>query len=61
MKNKPALILGLVGFIFLTLWIFEMNASKLQSFVEKDRQVTLQKIIDTVEKDLTEVSNNFDL
>ena len=35
--------------------------SKLRVFVEKDRQVTLQKIIDTVEKDLTEVSNNFDL
>ena len=61
MKNRTTIAFGLVTIVLLGLWIFEMKRhNDLKTFIEKDRQVTLQKIIAVVDEDLTAVSGNFD-
>jgi len=60
MKNRTTIAFGLVTIVLLGLWIFEMKRhNDLKTFIEKDRQVTLKKIIEVVDEDLTKVSGNF--
>ena len=60
MKNRVKIAFGLVTIVLLGLWIFEMKRhNDLKTFIEMDRQVTLKKIIEVVDEDLTKVSGNF--
>ena len=60
MKNRVNIAFGLVTIVLLGLWIFEMKRhNDLKTFIEMDRQVTLKKIIEVVDEDLTKVSGNF--
>ena len=60
-KDKAILGLGFISILFIGLWSYEFYSNRqLKAMAAAEQQMTVQKIIRSVEKDLQEVSDNFD-